>query len=316
MCAKKFFVNLFGLVLGILLASASNSILANIEIGDDIQLGDSLDTLQSKLDNYCDSLHVISVIQPQFPLAETSEDHLICNFYTKGNVTFGKAAFTVADNQLVHMEAVEVDVDATRSQLGRSFGEVSGIEIYGLGTHWLNVAQESLIWVNAEGRHLNLFASHNHFLDDEEFSYGVADISIPSIVKFSRSLSDHRTQLEEVCAPARIEPEDEIWLPNAPAVQIQANCYNYQFAGFERKLELVYGDDKLEVVWILTAKPEEQRIRKLLVELWGPPEIDNDVWTVFNEGKIALRKDVPEILLLSDEILPYFEEYFSNSTEL
>ena len=316
MCAKKTYASPSKLILGVLFVSASSIVSANIEIGDDVQLGDNLDTIQAKLENYCDSLHVISVNQAQFPLAETSEDHLICSSYTKDNVTFGKAAFTVADNQLVHVEAVEVDVDAARSQLGRSFGEVSGIEIYGLGTHWLNVSQESLIWVNAEGRHLNLFASHSGFLDDDGFSYGSADISIPSIVNFGRSLSDHRTRIEEVCAPARIEPEDEIWLPNAPAVQIQANCYNYLFAGFERKLELVYGDDKLEVVWILTAKPEEQRIRKLLIELWGPPEIDNDVWAVFNEGRIALRKDISEVLLLSDEMLPYFEEYFSNNTEL
>lgn len=294
----------------IALSAVPGVVSANMILGDNVELGDSLMTLQAKLEGFCESVNVISVDRPQFPLARSSEQHLICSAYSGNDVTLEKAAFTIADGQLVHVEMTRIEIDAVRNQLGPLSANYVDMENYNSASHWLNAAQESLIWLSPEGLHLNLFVWHNKFLDDEAYAYERADIAIPEIVDFDSPLALQETLLEELCSPLLVETEDESWLPNSPAVQVQANCFNYSFAGFERKFELVYGDGKLEVIWVLTSKPEEQRIRELLVDAWGSPEIENEIWEVFNEGRVALRKDVPEVLMLSDEMVPFFREAF------
>lgn len=312
MCARNVLSNLTHFLICILLQTVSASTYANIEIGEEVALGESLSTLLRKVDDYCESVSLITVDTPRFPLSAFSEEHLICHGYEKEGVVAEKLAFTASDGRLVHMEAVQIDTEAARAELGRSLGNYSGFEIFGFGTHWLNESSKSLVWITPEGRHLNLFVWHNPFLDNEKYSYRENGVDIPQVVDFNRSLSEHETELRELCKPVQIENEDEIWLPNAPSSQVQANCYNYMYAGFERKLELVYGDNKLEVIWVLTAKPEEQRLRELLVESWGEPFVENDIWEVFAEGKISLRKDTPELLMLSDEMIPLYMEIFSS----
>lgn len=103
-----------------------------------------------------------------------------------------------------------------------------------------------------------------------------------------------------------IETIEKPWLPNKPASQVQINCVGYEYAGFPRRIEAVFGDDVLEVVWILTGKNEEGRVRRALVEEFGEAEIVNDVWEVFGDQRVALRKDKPEILMISEKMIPYY----------
>ncbi len=285
--------------------------LSSLEIGDQVAFGDSLIELEQKLASYCASTTEIVVENPRFPLASFNELHLVCTGYREGDMAIGKIAFTVADGRFQHMEAVQVDLDAARARLGNSIGDVLGIEIFDSGTRWLNTPAQSLIWVSPEGRHLNLFAWHNFFLDDEGYSYEQDEMGMPRVADFTRPLSASTQLIEQSCAPLLINKQERVWLPNNPAVQVQADCFNYLFAGFPRKLELVYGDDELKVVWVLTAKPEEQRIRQLLIETWGEPTIENDIWEVYFEGRISLRKDKPELLFLAEDMIPLYMEEFN-----
>ena len=56
-----------------------------------------------------------------------------------------------------------------------------------------------------------------------------------------------------------------------PNAQLQINCFGINYFGFPRKIEARFGDDKLNVVWILTAKGEEDRKRKALTHQYGKP---------------------------------------------
>ena len=94
---------------------------------------------------------------------------------------------------------------------------------------------------------------------------------------------------------------------------MQINCFGYEYAGFERKFEAVFGDGKLQVVWVLSGQQEEQRIRQQLLADWGPAEITNPKWEVFAGGKISLRKDKPELLILADEMIPYYRTDFAQN---
>ena len=94
----------------------------------------------------------------------------------------------------------------------------------------------------------------------------------------------------------------DVWLLSQPELQQQLDCFGLEFAGFPRKVEAVFGDGILEQAWILTGKGEENRVRKALVAEYGNPIFVNDKWEVLHENQVMLRKDKPEVLMLSTKL--------------
>jgi len=96
-----------------------------------------------------------------------------------------------------------------------------------------------------------------------------------------------------------------------PNAQIQINCFGVEYLGFPRKVEARFGDNKLNVVWILTGKGEEDRIREALINQYGQPIFVNEDWEIFHNWQVGLRKDKPEVLLMEQNIgLEYKMSYF------
>jgi len=73
---------------------------------------------------------------------------------------------------------------------------------------------------------------------------------------------------------------------------------------------MIFGDGILQLAWILSAKQEESRIRDLLVAAFGSPIQTNEDWETFDDGRIFLRKDKPEVLASSNILVPYKEKNF------
>jgi hypothetical protein len=96
-----------------------------------------------------------------------------------------------------------------------------------------------------------------------------------------------------------------------PNAQIQINCFGVDYLGFPRKIEARFGDNKLNVVWILTGKGEEDRIREALIKQYGKPIFVTADWEIFDNWQVGLRKDKPEVLLMEQQLgLVYKKEYF------
>ena len=72
----------------------------------------------------------------------------------------------------------------------------------------------------------------------------------------------------------------------------------------------IFGDGVLELAWILTGKEEEDRVRQALIKAYGQPELVTDTWEAFKGWQIALRKDKPEVLVLSENLAPIFKERY------
>ncbi|MEQ5790667.1 hypothetical protein J4E06_06370 [Muricauda sp. NFXS6] len=79
--------------------------------------------------------------------------------------------------------------------------------------------------------------------------------------------------------------------------------------GFPRKVEARFGNGKLNSVWIPTAKAEEDRIRQKLKEAYGQHIVITDEFEVFNDWKVLLRKDKPEVLLLNETLIPVYKGF-------
>ncbi|MFT6334115.1 MAG: hypothetical protein ACJATI_000847 [Halioglobus sp.] len=96
-----------------------------------------------------------------------------------------------------------------------------------------------------------------------------------------------------------------------PNAQFQINCFGFDYLGSSRTFEARFGINILDVVWILTGKGEEDRIRKALTNQYGEPIFVNEEWEVFNNWQVGLRKDKPEVLLIEKKIgLEYKTSYF------
>ena len=155
--------------------------------------------------------------------------------------------------------------------------------------------------------HLNLFTWENPYFKS---SYKLSlDISgkIPDFITMGENINTLKPILEVNSAFTNTEKLDG----TDPNAQVQINCFGVNYFGFPRKIEARFGDNQLNTVWILTAKGEEDRIRQELIKHYGKPIFVNDAWEIFDNWKIGLRKDKPEILLLNQELgLFYKKEFF------
>ena len=65
------------------------------------------------------------------------------------------------------------------------------------------------------------------------------------------------------------------------------------------------------MVWILTAKAEEQRVRQQLRAAYGEPVFVSDDWEAYQNWEVFLRKDKPEVLFLTAALGQHYKkEYF------
>ena len=290
----------------VLILIVSQSASAQLNIGDGLQLEEDLATVKQKLLNYCRTSKVIDIQQPRYPLAATREQHLICDGYRKGETFFERAAFVIADNKFTQMEAKGVSIDKIMNSLGEKAGNYLQMDVYQKGEVWVDSKQKRLLWIHSDAGHPNLFAWKNPYLVPNAKEKTNHSTKIPTLLDFDSTIDKLRPKFRQACKQIKEDKINKIWLPNQPKEQIQINCFGYSFAGFERKFEAVFGDGKLQVIWVLTGKPEEARIRRQLTADWRKPEVVNDKWEVFGAGRISLRKDKPEFLILSDEMIPLY----------
>ena len=301
MRSKKYLSIFLFLLPAILLGQAEG-------IFNGITLNESLGEVTKKVKSISEQTKLISIDKPSFPLAETKEDHLIClNLKTKKGVV-EKAVFTFADDKLVYIEVRGNAYKVFAGERKEKAINYLGYEIYIKERLFLK-QQEDVSWVlSQEAMHVNLFTWENPYLIEKKYSFknGEPSKRIPSFFKMGRSIEELKPQLEANSSFTNTQKLDG----SDPNAQLQINCFGISYLGFPRKAEARFGDNKLNVVWILTAKGEEDRIRKALISQYGKPIFVNDSWEIFNNWQVGLRKDKPEVMLIKQELGLHYKSTF------
>lgn len=307
-------VTRFALVvgLGLLLVDLANAgVLSNSFNG--VNFGTSVDEVHQKLVEHSDEIRVISVDPPVIPAAETSEVHLIVLGYATGpDSRIEEVAFVFGDSVLVAVEARGGAVEALTLQAS---GDAMSFEDYNVYLKDLMVAAPSqdAVWLlTQETLHPHMFLWSNTNLPSVEGRENGFNSSAarPSFLKFGRRIDQVYAEMDTLCAMITVDEIDEPWLATKPKKQAQINCYGYDFAGFPRKFEAVFGDGRLEQVWILTGAGEMSRVRHALIREYGEPIFVSDNYEFFSGWRVALRKDRPEVLMLSEKLSPIYRERF------
>lgn len=274
-----------------------------------IELGSPLEVVSDKLDEISETTKVITIDLPSFPLAKDKETHLVCSNITTASGIIQKTVFTFADNKLVYIEAKGNAIDTFTKNRKDTASTYMDYSIYS-GDKLLLNKKKDIAWImNNEAMHVNLFTWENPYADPhyKKTSSAEAKNVIPPFLKMGATMEEIKPLIEANSKFIAVEELDG----NDPNAQIQINGFGVNYMGFPRKIEARFGDNKLNVVWILSGKGEEDRIRKALIAQYGEAIYTNDEWEIFNDWQVGLRKDKPEVLLMEKQIgLSYKTNYF------
>lgn len=137
-------------------------------------------------------------------------------------------------------------------------------------------------------------------------------IDKPKVFTFGASVD----VMNEVMAPLcdsiikrNIDPRE---LPTATYSQVQLDCYGFEFDGKKRKIELVFGDDELDLVWLFTEASEQEKYIDNFKSLYGKPSHEIEDATFFIKAGVAIRNDPHEILLISERLKFPYEQWLDS----
>ncbi len=275
-----------------------------------VKLEESIEIVKQKLSDIAEVTNIISVENPSFPLAKSTEEHIICTNIKTKNGTIKRAVFTFADDKLSYIEARGNTYNVFASKRKDTARTYMDYDVYFKDKLFLN-KKKDIAWIlNQKAMHTNLFTWENPYLNSDYKIKAVTNSSdkIPSFLKMGASIEELKPLFESNSSFTNTEELDG----SDPNAQLQINCFGVEYLGFPRKVEARFGDNKLNVVWILTAKGEEDRINKALIAQYGKPIYTNDDWEIYNNWQVGLRKDKPEVLLMTQKIgLEYKTSYFN-----
>ncbi|WP_417496235.1 hypothetical protein [Maricaulis sp.] len=261
--------------------------------------------LESLLEQRCEDVERIDVATPRFPLAAESEAHLICDgLDLASGARLDRAVFILGDGALVHVNATggaEALAQAGEAQNFRDF------TVWPAAGVLIDTARDTVWVLNPDGLHTNLFMWRHPALDGAALPETEAlSFAVPQEIRLGETIEVLAPEIEAACAFTRTF-DDEPGLPTGNTTQTQIDCFGYEIAGFDRKIEFVFADGQLALAWILTGVGDEARLRQLLTGQYGEPAAAIPPGLEFFPGeRIALRTDKPEILIASDAVVSAF----------
>jgi hypothetical protein len=273
-----------------------------------LAFGDGVEIARATLGPDCRSISAFDLSAPRLPLAAERESELICwSYASPGGLNLDTLVLRFADGRLAMVEGRGDNVTALLSP-EKGTMDYAGYIGY-IGPDDAVVIDGDVAWVvRADDMHSHPFLGSTPLVTEQGSPAAAATAHKPPDLVFGASLEEIRETFVPQCSRAverEISPPN---LPNEPEEQIQIDCLGFPYAGFSRKVEAVFADGELALVWILTGKPEEPRVRDALIAAYGDPVQVSDNSEVFGDGSVVLRKDRPEVLFLSAELVPAFTE--------
>lgn len=123
----------------------------------------------------------------------------------------------------------------------------------------------------------------------------------PDEIRFGASAADMHIALKGKCKTENLRPIDPPFLPDVKDKQVQIDCDGYVFMGKPRWAEFVIGDDRLQMVWIMTGKDEDGTLYNAMIAAYGTPSYRGKDYDMFQTHRAALRRDKHEILFYAPE---------------
>lgn len=135
----------------------------------------------------------------------------------------------------------------------------------------------------------------------------------PELLKFGASTEDLIIRLTPLCDSIIEKKNEPIQLPTVVNTQSQLDCYGFMYAGKKRKVELIFADNYLDMIWILTDSDEEEGFIKEFKNHFGEPtHIKSDAVFFINNGA-AVRNKPHEIMFISERLYEPYKQWLDNN---
>ncbi len=124
----------------------------------------------------------------------------------------------------------------------------------------------------------------------------------PEVIRFGASVAEIERALEGQCTRRRLRTDDPVFLPGVRERQLQIDCDGFQFFGHGRRLELVFRDDRLVLVWLMVTDAEAATMIDSMTRAYGAPTERNADYVSYGRDRAAWRYRPAEILFWSEEL--------------
>ena len=274
---------------------------------NNIKFNEARNSVIIKTEGISSSTKLINVKSPSFPLSKKTESHLIAENVNIKNGVLKRVVFTFSDGVLSFI-SVKGNVKILGAIQNEQPEDFINFQVYFKSLLFLNLKEDKAWFLTKKSVHPNLFAWSNPYLNKpfKKPTYN-SSAKLPKFLSMGENYSKALATFKKKSLFIQIDTLNG----KDPNAQIQINSFGIEFAGFPRKFEARFGDNKLNVIWVLTAKEEENRVRKELIKAYGKPVFKNNDWEIYNNWTVGLRKDKPEVLFLTQKLgLKYKKEIF------
>jgi hypothetical protein len=279
-----------------------------------IEMGQDVNDVRIAIRNQCEYFEIFRSEDPYLPVARDSQGSLVVHDMILGDGSnLDTVSFVFADDELVMIETTGGVELGLLPWAGPRSATVGRWDIHRSSRTIFDLEEDHAWILSTAALHPHLFLWSDPQLRIEKPLRFSPTAAIPGAFEFGGRFEDLEDRLRAIAMASDFEVVDEPWLPTQPQRQTQLNLYGMVHAGFFRKAEVVFGDDQLELVLILTGKAEEDRVRERLIAEFGEPEFVSDEFEAFSGWRVALRKDEPGILLLSGQLAPWFEQRYGSA---
>ncbi len=144
-----------------------------------------------------------------------------------------------------------------------------------------------------------------------------AEVSItkPAAFVFGESRAAIIEKIKPLCDSYSEQVVEPIQLPTAKTSQIQIDCEGFEYAGKKRKVELIFADDVLDIVWILTDSTEETMLVERFTAMYGDPTHRLPEVTFFLNNGTAVRNKPHEVLFISERLKAPYGAFLSQAPQ-
>ena len=141
-------------------------------------------------------------------------------------------------------------------------------------------------------------------------AYG--QLSKPEVFEFGKNLSEIKKQLSPLSDSISVRLNEDIQLPTARESQSQLDIYGFTFEGKKRNVELIFADDQLDIVWILTEAEEEKKFIQDFSKQYGNPTHKMESITFFVNDGVAVRNQPHELLFISERLKAPYKQWLDS----
>ena len=144
-------------------------------------------------------------------------------------------------------------------------------------------------------------------------SFKSPDLNIekPDVFAFGETKEDILKRMKGKCTSITEQNITPIQLPTAKSSQVQLDCEGFLFAGKKRKVELVFADNILDMVWVLTDANEEEYFIESYGKIYGKPTHKIEGATFFLNNGVGIRNEPHEVLFISDRLKEPYNQWLS-----